>query len=412
MKKLIKEQIKRAVRMATGKQIEIVDRYTHDANALANVYNVTGDMLRQPQQHPERVRWGQELIAHWYVPAFDHPYYGGAMTILRIAAHMRKHMGIRPRFLVCGSIDCANAKRKYVEAFPTLADCDVWQIDSQALIDTLPFADFSFATLWTTAYVLQKISNTGLKFYLVQDYEPLFYPAGSTSAQAALTYHFGFHGIANTQSIREEIEGHGMQAIHLTPQVDPEIFHNRGVDLRNENRPIKLFFYGRPGHPRNAFELASIGLRLAKEHLGDQIDIVSAGAGWDVAAYGLQGIIRPLGLLPYRETGDLYRSCHLGFVMMMTKHPSYLPFEMMACGTVVITNQNPANRWFLKDNENCLLTAPAASCIAERIIHAVKSYNELTQIREFGVKSITENYSNWEHELSGVATHIQKMRVG
>jgi O-antigen biosynthesis protein len=411
MKHVLKQHVKRAVRLLTGKQVEVVDRYAHDASALANVYNVTGDMLRISQQHPERVRWGQELVAHWFIPAFDHPYYGGAMTILRLAAYMRTHLNVRPRFLVSGSLDCAKAKGKYVEAFPELQDCDVVHVNTQAEIDAIPFADFSFATLWTTAYLLLKINNTGLKFYLAQDYEPLFYPAGSTSAQAALTYHFGFHGIANTQSIREAIEGHGMKAIHLTPQVDPTIFHNRTEDKRSTSRPIRLFFYGRPGHPRNAFELASIGLRLAKENLGDRIDIISAGAGWDVAAYGLKDVIRPLGLLPYRETGDLYRSCHLGFVMMMTKHPSYLPFEMMACGTLVITNQNPANQWFLKDNENCLLTAPSASCIAERIIGAVNSFDALNEMRILASSDISNKFSNWDAELDKVISHIQSMGI-
>ena len=63
-----------------------------------------------------------------------------------------------------------------------------------------------------------------------------------------------------------------------------------------------------------------------------------AGAEWDPGAYGLGGVVRHLGLLPYEDTGALYRACDAGLVAMATRHPSYLPFELMASGAVVVTN--------------------------------------------------------------------------
>lgn len=396
---MIGKQLKRIIRILRRITKAPMDRYSQDALALANVYSVTPEALARPQQHPELVRWDKPQVAHWFVPPFEHPYYGGAMTILRLAAHLRRSSGMHQRLLVCGQIDTAKAKTRYMEAFPDLADCDVWQLDSQALIDSLPFADFSFATLWTTAYTLHGIRNTGLKFYLVQDYEPLFYPAGSTSAQVGLTYQFGFYGIANTISIRESIEQHGMKAMHITPCVDKSVFHAPLTEHRTGQGPCKLFFYGRPGHPRNAFELAAVGLRIAKERLGEKIDIVSAGAAWDPEPYGLTGVVRSLGLLPYQETGELYRSCHLGLIMMMTQHPSYLPFELMACGTLVITNNNPYNHWFLQDNQNCLLAHPSASGIAQRIVDAVTSFDSFQELRQKAVGIIDTHHSSWESQM-------------
>ena len=228
---------------------------------------------------------------------------------------------------------------------------------------SIPAADHSFATLWTTAYVLQKVRNTGLKFYFIQDWEPLFYPAGSTSAQAELTYNFGFYGITNTRTLRRLYEEeHGGTAAHFAPQVDPNVFN--GHPLRPAGGPLRLFFYGRPGHARNGFELAAAALKDLKSRVGDRVQILCAGAPWNTRDYGLDGVIESLGLLDYRATGDLYRSCHMGFVMMMTRHPSYLPFEFMACGGLLVSNDNRANHWLLRDGENCLLapaSGPAAS---------------------------------------------------
>ena len=129
-------------------------------------------------------------------------------------------------FLVCGGCDAAGLHAKIATAFPELARSVVTALDSAEAIRLIPASDYSFATLWTTAYVLQKVRNTGLKFYFIQDWEPLFYPAGSTSAQAELTYDFGFYGIANTRTLRRLYEDeHAGTATHFAPQVDPSVFH-------------------------------------------------------------------------------------------------------------------------------------------------------------------------------------------
>jgi len=177
--------------------------YTSDAMQLADVVDCSLHDLDKRQQRPELV--GPEpsqWFANWYLPTFESPYYGGMMTILRFAAHMRER-GVRQRMLICGHADVREMHGKVVEAFPMLADAEFIALDSAKALAEIPPADLSFATLWTTAYVLLRVENTGLKFYFMQDYEPLFYPAGSTYAQAELTYRFGFYGIANTRSLRD-----------------------------------------------------------------------------------------------------------------------------------------------------------------------------------------------------------------
>ncbi len=91
----------------------------------------------------------------------------------------------------------------------------------------------------------------------------------------------------------------------------------------------------------------------------------------------LPGIRFP-GRLPYRETGELYRSCHAGIALMLTRHPSYLPFELMACGAVPVATVNPSCAWLLKDGENALVVEPAAGALAS----ALERLMEDTALRE------------------------------
>ncbi|MFZ4731649.1 MAG: glycosyltransferase [Pirellulales bacterium] len=384
----------------------VVGSYASDALALARINGSTRADLAAPQQHPERVGRGPGAgWCNWFLPPFDNPYYGGVMTILRCADYLTRAQGLRQRFLICGPCDGPAIHARIAVAFPGLASARLTALDCAEAIIAIPAADYSFATLWTTAYVLQKVRNTGLKFYFLQDWEPLFYPAGSTSAQAELTYDFGFHGIANTRTLRRLYEEeHGGTAVHFTPQVDPTVFH--GHPLRPAGGPRRLFFYGRPGHPRNGFELAAVALADLKARVGDRVRILCAGAPWDARDYGLEGVIENLGLLEYRATADLYRSCHIGFVMMMTRHPSYLPFEFMACGGLLVSNDNPANHWLLADGENCLLAPASAPAIAERLAEAVDRYDDLLPVRRRGWEQIRSHHTSWDRAFADVWAFI------
>lgn len=409
----MKRRILAAARALRGKQINlngasIWSGYTRDALALAQIIDLDPASLALPQQHPERVtKEPSERICAWYLPYFDNPFYGGVMTILRLAESLKRTSGIKQRFLICGQADADEMLKSLGKAFPGLSDSEVIILDSGEKIRDIPPSDYSVATLWTTAYVLVGVQNTGLKFYMMQDFEPAFYPAGSTYAQAEFTYSFGFLGICNTQTLKEIYEQqYGGSAVLLQPSVDTTVFYP-DARARDENAPIKrLFYYARPGTPRNAFELAAAALRKVKARMGERVQIICAGTGWDPAEFDLTDVVESVGLLPYSETGDLYRGCHVGFVMMMTKHPSYLPFEFMACGTTVVTNHNEANTWLLRDGVNCLLSPPTANCLAETLIYALENHNELQGVRETAAHQI-KFHSDWDDSLARVAAFME-----
>lgn len=382
-----------------------LDKYTKDATALAVAMDFSPSDIYQVQQHPERVIQSGCHIVNWYLPSFENAFYGGIMTILRTADYLRQKGRMHQRFLICGDAKADVIFGNIIKAFPELKTCEVIVLNSAEALDNIQPSDFSIATLWTTAYILLKVQNTGLKFYFIQDFEPLFYPAGSTYAQAEATYRFGFYGIANTISLKNIYESeYGGKSIHFTPCVDTKVFYTD--DSSKKDNPKRIFFYGRPGHPRNAFELAITAMRQLKNRYGSNIEILSAGANWKPKDYGLEGVIENLGLLNYEATGDLYRSCHIGLSMMMTKHPSYLPFEMMACGVLVVSNVNNSTKWLLKDRHNCLLSYPSTTYISETISEAIERYEDLEHIRINAAQEIINNHANWDIEIKKVYNFI------
>lgn len=415
MNRYVKSAVRRVAQYVLGDGAVLTQStwagYTRDALQLANIIDCTPAQMQQQQQNPERIVANlEDRICNWYLPQFDNPFYGGVMTILRLSEYLLRTHGIKQRILICGAANKSDVEGNLIRAFPALAQAEVIVLDSVQAIANIPPAEYSVATLWTTAYVLLGVQNTGYKFYMIQDFEPAFYPAGSTYAQAELTYRFGFYGIANTQSIKEIYEkNYGGNAVVLKPNIDRTVFFQDDAQL--QANPKRIFYYARPGTPRNGFELAAAALQRLKQKHGDGVDIVCAGAGWNPEEYGLSGVVRSVGMLPYAGTGDLYRSCHIGFVMMMTKHPSYLPFELMACGALVVTNYNEANTWLLKDGENCLLSHPSASSLAQTLSYALEHYDALSHIRHRATDQISADAADWDNSLSEVAKFLVKPTV-
>jgi glycosyltransferase involved in cell wall biosynthesis len=380
--------------------------YTSDALQLAQIFDCTMADMAQQQQHPERVAQAvHERVCNWYLPSFENPFYGGIMTVLRMADYLYRTHCIKQRFLICGSAKKEEVRQQLTRCFEQLAFAEIIILDSSEAVSNIPASDYSIASIWTTAYALLGIHNTGLKFYLIQDFEPTFYPAGSTYAQAELTYGFGFYGIANTQSLKDVFEkSYGGTAVLLKPNIDKTVFFPDNAEL--PHTPKRLFYYARPGTPRNGFELAIAALKLVKARHGAEVDIVCACADWEPAKFGLDGVVRAIGLQPYYETGDLYRSCHVGFVLLMTQHPTFLPLELMACGSLLVTNFNEANAWLLKDGENCLLSMPSASCLAETLSFALDQYESLEAIRTNASETVMRDFADWDSSYKNVAAFM------
>lgn len=376
-------------------------RFNNEAGYLVSRWDFTRAELEASRQLQAATPGRLEIrTLNWFIPSFTHAYYGGIYTILRCADYLHTVKGVESRFIVVDEVPPEQIKTAIATAFPNLARAEVHVVTNEDQLAKLEPADAAIATLWTTAYYVLKFNRTRRKFYFMQDCEPLFYPAGSTSAQVEATYRFGFYALANTQSLKAIYEQeYGGTARHFTPCVDTHVFYPA---TRPSPGPLKVFFYGRPGHPRNGFELGAAALHQLKRRLGGRVAIYSAGAVWHPAEYGLEGVVDNLGLLSYEQTAALYRTCAAGLVMMFTKHPSYLPFELMASGALVISNYNPATTWFLKDKENCLLSEPSVSCLADTVAMGLLEPELRRRLIEAALQNIRAHHARWEEQLAGI----------
>ena len=156
-----------------------------------------------------------------------------------------------------------------------------------------------------------------------------------------------------------------------------------------------MFCYARPGHPRNCFEVVAAALKDVKGRLFDRVEIVTAGADWDPAEHGLRNVVRNLGFMPYAGTGDLYRSVDLGVCLMATRHSSYLPLELMACGAAVVASRNPHTEWLLRDRDSAFVCAPSRSELADAIVDALEDGALRAAVVARGRAEVERACSDW-----------------
>jgi GT2 family glycosyltransferase len=354
--------------------------------------------LHAANDHPISVE-----AVNWFIPELDSPFYGGINTALRIAAHLATNHGVRNNFVLWGGGPIDFVSSGIAAAFPSLRGAPLTLIRdfSPAELEKVPEADVGIATLWVTAYGLALSGNMRRKFYLIQDFEPMFYPAGTQYALAEETYRLGLYGLCNTENLaRIYRSDYGGKAVSFTPAVDGSVFHAERRPVRQSGDPVTVFVYARPGHWRNCWEMAQPALTELKERLGDRVRILTAGS-WAVPD-GQAGGMRHLGLLDYRATGQLYRQCDVGLALTVSKHPSYLPLELMACGVPVVAFDNPWGHWILRDGENCLLADRTVDDLADRLERLCVDDDLRHRLQRQGLSDISERHGSWDKALHGV----------
>jgi GT2 family glycosyltransferase len=345
----------------------------------------------------------------WFIPFFDHVYRGGIYTIFRTAQHFSIKEGTKNIFVLKGGKErnLTEIEKELSEAFPKL-NFELINIRMYGNEEDLPYSDAAFCTLWTTAFSLVKYNNCKSKFYFNQDFEPMFYAAGSVYGLIEQTYRFGFIGITNTEGVAEKYKKYEQWVNNFTPAIDKKKFYPTNEKLQKKKK--RVVFYGRPQNPRNGFRLGIEALKIVKSYFGKNVEIFSVGSEFNKSQYELDGILENLGLLPtIEDVAELYRTCDVGLVFMFTPHPSYQPLEYMASGCATVTNINENNLWLLRDKENTILTEPTVSCVANSIIEMLENDSLRSTIIRNGLKTIS--FTNWENELDKTIEFIKNPKI-
>ena len=342
--------------------------------------------------------------ATWFVPYFEHVLFGGISTILRFMNYLTVHHGVEHRIVLFDSTTATDAalRSELRSEFPALAGVDIVLPEPGRApfsdFEELPFTDIAVCTIWHSAYALARFNSTDAKYYFVQDYEPLFYPAGTLYALAEATYRFGFAGLVNTPGLETIYTSYGNPSTSFIPAVE-KLSSEEEKPSSRPGAPVQIVLYGRPQTDRNGFELLAEASRRVKERFGNDVHIISAGEEFDPGEYRLRGIIENAGLLRSRaEIHDLYSCSDVGVCCMFSKHPSYQPFEYLAARAAVVTNANSATSWFLRDGENSLVAEPYPVAIAEAIGRLVTDRELRLKLAARGFADVTS--VEWETEFA------------
>lgn len=209
--------------------------------------------------------------------------------------------------------------------------------------------DVWLATYWTTAHALAAQARAGRVdpdrvVYLVQDYEPGFYPWGPEHAQALATYDAGFRPLVNSASLARYLgdQTSARPAAVFAPALDPAPLHAAAERWRPAPEgEVRVLFYARPGKPRNMYEAGLAALRLWADGLPEGLTGVVRLAGETLPGdvhLGGRARVEPLGKLSYEAYHQLLEETDLGLALMLSPHPGHLALELPMAGIPTVTN--------------------------------------------------------------------------
>jgi glycosyltransferase involved in cell wall biosynthesis len=243
---------------------------------------------------------------------------------------------------------------------PTRAHYYRWQ-------GTVDEADCTFATFWPTAENVLALPNGGRRYYLVQDFEPDFYPHEPHHYERAeATYRAGFHCITLGPWLAKLLhEKYGARADHFDFGVDTSVYQLRPGLREGRGR---VCFYARPATPRRAYPLGLAALKLLNAQM-PEVEIIFFGSEELTPSPDFPfvncGLVRP------DELAALFSSADVGVVFSLS-NPSFVPLEMMACRCAVVEIES--ERWdgILAHGRNAWLVQPEAESVADGIIRLLK----------------------------------------
>lgn len=229
---------------------------------------------------------------------------GGPNTILQITAR-QVAFGTRVRYVAAfGPIESDTTKLREHIRLVTGVEADQDSIDfveasSPGAVLGLGIDDVPLASWWPTAHVADaalKHVHADEFIYVIQDFEPGFYPWSTKYAMAAATYAMPMRAIVNEPLLLDHLRAERIGRFAAAPAsdgamctfmpaVDRTLFARAPRDLAE---PRRLVFYARPRNQRNLFDL---GLRALRTAISDG---VFDGGDWEFHSIGQDLVDLPL----------------------------------------------------------------------------------------------------------------------
>jgi hypothetical protein len=342
---------------------------------------------------------------------------GGPNTIIQITARLVQR-GVRIRYVATFGRLAPNEAairahiRQVAGVDASSSMIEIVDASSPGSELALGAGDVPFATWWPTAH----IANAALDVirarefvYLIQDFEPGFYPWSTKHALAAATYGMPMRAIVNERLLldhlrservgmfgADDVDGH---VVSFTPAVDRSLFVRRE---RQPGAPRRAVFYARPRNPRNLFDL---GLRVLRVAIAQG---VFDDEPWEFRAVGQKlvelplsahRVLEPVPWLSYPQYAAFLGESDLLLSLMLSPHTSYPPLEMSAAGGTVVTNT-----FGVKTAEALAAISPAIHAAPPDVVSLVAALREavLSSTGRSASAPAINLPSSWDESLGDV----------
>ena len=285
---------------------------------------------------------------------------------------------------------------------------------------TIPVSsgDIFVATGWWTAHVISDVyrwqkttyHTENPLIYMIQDYEPGFYPWSSRYMLADSTYRLEIptYAVFNSTLLKDHFEKNGYQ-FAKSWTFDPVLNGKIKQFLPEEGTVIEkkkqILVYGRPSVERNAFSLIVYALKEWCEQFGqaNEWKILSAGEQHADIELGNGCFLHSVGKLSLDAYSQMLLDSYAGISLMVSPHPSYPPLEMSTFGVQTITNCY-GEKDLGSFNENIRsVRACSPHAIAEELMKICLAYTGQGTIRA------NEHYVKAQSPLKEIAGEISAL---
>lgn len=351
---------------------------------------------------PETIPWpelawtpAERLRLRWYMPEPGRGS-GGHRTLFRLIDLLGRR-GHASEVAVLYGAHLAQTReqmRRFVlEHFATDVPI-VW--DSDRHTD----ADVVLASSWQSAYEVARDARCALRAYVVQDWEPDFYPRGSEQILAENSYRLGHTHITAGPWLTARLRELGLDAEHFHLGADQSEYYP-GDGERVTRRP-HIVFYARPFTPRRCFEIGCEALRLLDERLGAGRLVVSM-VGAQIKPFPTEYRARWLGIRSPADLRRLYASADAVLVLSAT-NPSLVPLEAALCEAPVVDLALPSLEGTLSDGVTGRLAPPSPASIARTLAELLADPEEA---RALGRRARQHALRfTWEAAAEAVEVHL------
>jgi len=323
--------------------------------------------------------------------------FGGYIAMFNLA-HSIVKSGRRARIVLVEPTDYNPEEwKREIAKYPGIEDLfelveTSYQYDRSKPLPVNPADIFVATSCWTAHIAWRSAQQLGDRkiIFFAQEYEPLFFNAGSFYAFSRASYFLPQFTIFSSELLREYFELNRIGVYADSSRFGNQhslVFENAintfQVSVRSlqERKKKRFLFYARPEQhaARNLFELGIISLSEAL-HAGyfnlEEWEFYGIGVAGNMHKIHLDGDVF-LTLLPkvsLQEYKEILPAYDLGMSLMLSPHPSLVPLEMAAAGMVTVTTtyENKTAEKLIAISTNLIGVPPTVDGLKTGLAQAVE----------------------------------------